>query len=329
MTTQQSQSIQSGSIAPGRASAATPDVARVSIRALTPQRFHKEFRLRGVPVVIEDALGGIVPLDLAKLVSLVGDREFPTRCYGTERFNQPKTEWKNYCDIQMRTVAGYADMLEERSAHRDDVYMAQVEIGRTPLREKIGPVIDAIAAATGLRQQPPQDINLWLGPGGHTEPLHFDSHDGTLIQLRGTKRVSLFPPHATQGLYPFETFGGGLAPWISKVYIDRPDFSVFPLLANALGKRLDISLAEGEILFIPSGWWHEVTALSDDYVCSVNRFWKVRPLSRLSTAPRAAVLYGVNKFPLSWSLAVHRRIQTLVDAFSGRARAAAPQAEGR
>src|SRR5262249_58794578 len=128
---------------------------------------------------------------------------------------------------------------------------------------------------------------------------------------------ALCPPSATQGLYPCETFGGGLAPWISKVYIDRPDFAAFPMLEGALRKRIDVDLGEGEILFIPSGWWHEVTALSEDYVCSVNRFWKVRPLARLSTAPRAAILYGVNKFPLSWSLAVHRRIQTIVDAVNG------------
>jgi lysine-specific demethylase 8/hypoxia-inducible factor 1-alpha inhibitor (HIF hydroxylase) len=304
-------------------------VPRLSVRALTPQRFHREFRRHGLPVVICDALTDIVPLDLPRLVALVGDRAFPTRCYGTERFNRPKAEWHDYCDVRMRTVADYAAMLEDGSAGRDDVYMAQVEIGRTPLRDAIGPVVDSLVAATGLQQQPPQDINLWLGPSGHTEPLHFDSHDGTLMQLRGTKRVSLFPPGATQGLYPFEAFGGGLAPWISKVYIDRPDFSAFPLLADALPRRLDIDLAEGEILFIPSGWWHEVTALGDDYVCSVNRFWKVRPLTRLSTAPRAAVLYGVHKFPLAWSLAVHRRIEALLRTVNGRASTTAPRAGAR
>jgi Cupin-like domain len=329
MSMQQPQLVPSRRTFAEESRSADSTIARVSIRALTPRRFHKDFRLRGVPVVILDALADVVPLNLAKLVALAGDRQFPTRCYGTERFNRPKVEWKDYCDVQMRTVARYAEMLEDGTARRTDAYMAQVEIGSTPLRDTIGPVIDAIVAATGLRQQPPQDINLWLGPGGHTEPLHFDSHDGTLIQLRGTKRVSLFPPQATPGLYPFETFGGGLAPWISKVYIDRPDFSAFPLLADALCQRVDINLVEGEILFIPSGWWHEVTALSEDYVCSANRFWKVRPLFRLVSAPRAAVLYGVNKFPLSWSLAVHRRIQTLTHLFSGRPRPAAPRAEER
>lgn len=321
--------LQSGQAVVDNVRSTAQTVPRLSIRALTPRRFHDEFRLRGLPVVIQDALTEVVPLDLPRLVSLVGDREFPTRCYGTERFNRPKAEWQDYCDVRMRTVAGYAATLEDGSARRDDVYMAQVEVGRTPLRQAIAPVIDSLVAATGLQQQPPQDINLWLGPSGHTEPLHFDSHDGTLMQLRGTKRVSLFPPGATQGLYPFEAFGGGLAPWISKVYIDRPDFLAFPLLAEALRKRMDIDLAEGEILFIPSGWWHEVTALGEDYVCSANRFWKVRPLARLSTAPRAAVLYGVHKFPLAWSLAVHRRIEALLRVFTARTPKPAPQAEER
>lgn len=291
-------------------------IQRLSIQEITPRRFHIEFRRPGRPVIIEGALGDLAPLDLDKLVAVVGNHKFPTRCYGTERFSRPKVEWQNYCDVSMRTVSEYAGMLRDGTARRGDIYMAQIEIGRTSLRQAIGPVFDALVGATGLRQQPPQDINLWVGPGGHTEPLHFDSHDGTLVQLFGTKRVSLFPPSATRGLYPFEAFGNGLAPWISKVYIDNPDFSTFPHLASSLSQRIDLDLREGEVLFIPSGWWHEVTALGEDYVVSVNRFWKVRPLLRLAAAPRAAVLYGVHKFPMSWSLAVHKRIQALLNAVS-------------
>jgi hypothetical protein len=301
-------------------------IGRIAFGDLTPRQFHRAFRQRGVPVVVTGALAGVVPLELDQLVSHIGEREFPTRCYGTERFTRPKTEWTTYCEMQMRTVASFVGLLRDGTARRDHMYLAQVEIGPTPLRQVIGPAVDALAAATGLRRQPPLDINLWLGPGGHTEPLHFDSHDGTLIQLRGTKRVSLFPPRVSRDLYPFAVFGGGLPPWVSRVYIDRPDFVTYPRLAEALRHRHVVDLAEGEILFIPAGWWHEVTALGDDYICSANRFWKVRPLWRFARAPRAALLYLTTKLPVPFVLKIHRRIEAMVAAMSGRPRPVSPPA---
>ncbi|MFM7427249.1 MAG: cupin-like domain-containing protein, partial [Elainella sp.] len=55
---------------------------------------------------------------------------------------------------------------------------------------------------------------------------------------------------------------------------------------QALQHRSDITLQPGELLYIPAGWWHEVTSLtdsspdSDGMVCSVNRFWRVYPTRR-------------------------------------------------
>jgi hypothetical protein len=44
---------------------------------------------------------------------------------------------------------------------------------------------------------------MWWGAPGHTEPLHCDLTDGTLWQLRGRKRVVLFPAEVWRDLYPF------------------------------------------------------------------------------------------------------------------------------
>ena len=40
--------------------------------------------------------------------------------------------------------------------------------------------------------------------------------------------------------------------------------------------------------------WHEIEALGHDYICSVNRFWKVDPIWRYRKAPQAAFLYGLS-----------------------------------
>jgi hypothetical protein len=63
---------------------------------------------------------------------------------------------------------------------------------------------------------------------------------------------------------------------------------------SALATQIDVQLNAGELLYIPANWWHEVTAIGDDYVCSLNRFWKVRPIQRVFQSPRSAAIYGLS-----------------------------------
>ena len=83
------------------------------------------------------------------------------------------------------------------------------------------------------------------------------------------------------------------------MYLDRPDFDRFPRLAQALPNRVDVLLDPGEVLFIPSNWWHEVSSLPDSYICSLNRFWKVAPLTRLFTNRITPPIYGVSMLMLA------------------------------
>lgn len=270
------------------------EVPRVSIDDLTPKRFHHEFQRPGKPVIITGALGKAAPLQIETLVALVGDHEVPVRNYGALRFTRPKTEWKKYCEMQICKIKDYCDLLLNGVAKQEHMYLALVEMGNTPLRSVIGPGIDLIAERTGLQKEEPNDVNLWMGPSGHIEPLHFDGLDGTLSQFRGSKKVSLFRPGLTSSLYPFK-LNSGLPPTFSQPYIDKPDFETFPNLRKALAERQNVILNEGETLYIPLGWWHEVEALGDDYIASVNRFWKVAPVWRIAFAPRAGAFYLLSK----------------------------------
>lgn len=269
-------------------------IERVSINNVSPSLFHHEFQRQNKPVILTDAFDDNIPVDAEKLTSFVGDMEVYVRVYGAERFSTPKVEWKNYCEMRKMSVNEYCRLLRNGEAKRDSIYLAMVDMGATPFRQVVGPGIDLIAKKTGLRRQLPNDVNVWVGPGGHVEPLHYDGQDGTLSQFRGTKRVSLFPPSVQEGLYPFEMSHVGLRPNFSQVYIDQPDFEKYPLLRKTLPERRTVELAEGETLYMPVGWWHEIEALGHDYICSVNRFWKVDPIWRYRKAPQAAFLYGLS-----------------------------------
>jgi hypothetical protein len=271
---------------------------RVALADLSPAEFAARYRTgQGRPVVITGALDGLPPATLDWIRSMLPAEKLPARFYGRNHFRKPKTEWRKYSEIMQVTPTEYADLLTTGTAHSDNIYLAQVAIGETGLAGLLRPRVDALGERTGLVAA--IDLNLWWGPGGHTEPLHYDSGDGTLVQLHGVKKAVLFPPAQTKNLYPFPIRRKGIAPWISQVYIDAPDFAAYPRMREALKHKLEVTLAPGEVLFIPANWWHEVSALSDDYICSVNRFWKVAPISRLFTNNISPWVYGISMLALA------------------------------
>lgn len=92
---------------------------------------------------------------------------------------------------------------------------------------------------------------------------HYDVMDNLLIQIKGKKRAVLYSPKDALNLY----LNGDK----SKVLdIDNPDLSRFPNFANAT--RYECLLEEGDILFIPALWFHNVISL--EFSIAVNVFWR-------------------------------------------------------
>ena len=94
---------------------------------------------------------------------------------------------------------------------------------------------------------------IWIGPAGTFTPLHHDLTNNLLVQVRGRKRIVMASPRESGRLYnDLEVF--------SRIGdITAADFARYPLLQ---GIRLyDLMLEAGDALFIPVGWWHQVSAL--------------------------------------------------------------------
>ncbi len=260
-------------------------IKRVDISTLTPETFFEQFQKVGSPVIITGLLKEL-DWNLDYLSEKLGNQKFIVNFYGQERYKQDKRQWTNIgsgVETQSMLFTEYADMLRNHQAHENDVYLARCSIQNTTLANT--DCLTNIGEQLGLKK-PFSDLNIWVGPGGHTECLHYDTMDGTLMQLHGSKKVVLFPPSQMYNLYPFPIYvhlrhGLKLRSWFSQVYPERPDFQSFPKLKQALQHKHEVILNQGEVLYIPSGWWHEVTALGDEMVCSVNRFWSVSPISRI------------------------------------------------
>jgi hypothetical protein len=120
----------------------------------------------------------------------------------------------------------------------------------------------------------PQSVPRWLGRNaidtpmsgmfissrGYFTRIHFDWAHGFLTQVQGKKRVTLIAPQASRHLYlnsPFSTPIPRYATQLPNRVLDAA--STFTRLANAHIEQL--VLCEGETLYIPPFWWHEVETL--------------------------------------------------------------------
>ena len=113
---------------------------------------------------------------------------------------------------------------------------------------------------------------FWIGPAGTVTPLHCDYDDNIFAQVWGTKRIFLAPPHHDVFLYPSEAnailFGSPFDP-------EAPDFDRFPLARQAA--LVECTVAPGEMLYVPAGWYHQVRALT--FSLSSNRWARAVPLA--------------------------------------------------
>ncbi|KRZ13003.1 JmjC domain-containing protein 7, partial [Trichinella zimbabwensis] len=121
-------------------------------------------------------------------------------------------------------------------------------------------------------------LNIWMSDGNTLGKLHFDEYDNFLCQIRGKKQLILFDPHQSSRLYEGHileamfTYRNGTfyrdrllkstSMTMSPVDITLPDFEKFPFAKNAV--PLNCTISEGDVLFLPSFWWHEVQSYPNE-----------------------------------------------------------------
>ena len=144
-----------------------------------------------------------------------------------------------------------------------------------PIEEKYPELInDYTIPLFGKKNHTFTSINLWFGEANNITPLHFDIQHNFLAQIFGRKYLRLYSPEDSNYLYPtYNRIAGNpnyRANHSNIVNIYNPDSKAFPEFKKAL--PIDVYLEPGEILFLPAGWWHQVSSL--DTSISLNFWWK-------------------------------------------------------
>ena len=266
-------------------------VPRVSYGDFRPPRRGGEPR-----IVIDSPPGRMAPLlwDSAYLKAVIGEHDVPVR----ETHGPPSNIFQNlarggsipftrYMDWVVETAGTLRDITEGHSTARDitraihelrldHFYYMDAKLEQLPRALREGtPVPDWYRAA-------PVDINFWCGALGTSCGLHCDVTPNCNTQIIGRKEFVLFPPSQSQLVYriPGHTHCR-FDPNIS-------DFERFPLARRATGWHC--TLRPGESLYIPVGWFHQVTVVSG-WAVNVNFFWP-RPF------PQGLALPGLWRFLL-------------------------------
>lgn len=123
---------------------------------------------------------------------------------------------------------------------------------------------------------------FWMNAPDTKGPLHRDLPENLYAQISGRKQFLLLDRRLTRLVYRHPFYSG--VPNYSPVDAEEPDLSRFPRFREAPLMRAVVE--PGDLLFIPSLWWHQARALST--TMSINLWWLRGPMVAVA---RLAELY--------------------------------------
>ena len=115
-----------------------------------------------------------------------------------------------------------------------------------------------------LRRQPLTTTplgRLWVSSPGTLSPLHYDETDSYLAQVRGEKRLLLWPADALEALRPYPA----TSPLARRLMVDitgsTPPDGLSAAALDAIATPLEAVLRPGDVLYFPRAWAHHTEAL--------------------------------------------------------------------
>jgi hypothetical protein len=175
----------------------------------------------------------------------------------------------------------FATAVRRISQTREDecVYMMQQSVAR-----RLPELMSSFIVPAWIRSEQGVEVNFWFGRDAIT-PLHFDSSNNLFAQVHGRKTFVIFAPRDTDYLYPYDVRTA--TPHVSHVDANQPDLARYPEFPQAAPIRFVLN--EGELLFLPAFWWHQVQSLG--VAISVSFWWPPRGPQLLVSPNASRVLY--------------------------------------
>jgi len=152
-------------------------------------------------------------------------------------------------------------------------YVDRVKAGDTALymafrvHEQLPELIDDIRPLGYHAHAPWIRNRFWYGAAGIKGVLHRDLPENLYAQIVGRKRFVLIDKWQSRFVYSYPPWSG--VPNYSRVDAENPALQKYPRFAHA--ERWVADLEPGDLLYIPSLWWHQARSL--DTSMSINVWW--------------------------------------------------------
>jgi hypothetical protein len=225
-------------------------------------RFHRDYYLPNRPVVIrgvrESCSLKVFSWSVDYFAPLIGDARLPVM--------QTHSGFLSYeRDFVDMTFRDFSQRVFERDAATGARYYFKNPTALLPAGHDDSSCLDGLNGYVAKSRL----SNLWISGRDLTVGLHFDPADNLNFQLKGRKAFWLFPP-GIGPYYPLPMFSQ--TAHISGVFRGGPDadLAAFPKFDPHAGTR--IVLEEGDILYLPAYWWHQVESLGYENV-NLNFWW--------------------------------------------------------
>ena len=148
--------------------------------------------------------------------------------------------------------------------------------GSLPVQE----YLPGFAAENPMPLLPPSiGPRIWLGHASNVS-AHYDTVDNLACVVAGRRRFTLYAPELIESLYvgPIDNTMAGQPVSLAA---SSPDDTKYPRFAEIRDQAIVAELNEGDALYLPKLWWHQVEALSP-FNGLVNYWWDA-----FSTGPDA------------------------------------------
>ena len=168
-----------------------------------------------------------------------------------ERSADPKFEENKLAHRRTARLSAFVDQVLTGGPTNDYYMTANNEALRRP---EFAPLLADIGRLPQVcdRADLGRSSSFWFGPAGTVTPLHHDTLMLFHTQVVGRKRWRFISPLQIAHLYNYNNV-------FSPIDLDRPDLHRYPDFAKA--QVLEVIVEPGETVFLPLGWWHQVTSL--------------------------------------------------------------------
>lgn len=280
-------------------------IARVAAASLSSEEFIRKYVAENEPVILEGALpeGWVHSLSWTpdKLASLapVGARVrvAPLDAEGCDKWIESADLWPGCDKLEALPGVVHEDRLLAVAAERIEIAAADFAAalrgegslpalyadGAQNATHSFGFLAETLAGTPAVGDSLLfKHVDLWLG-GRTRSTLHYDNVENLFAQLVGEKEFLLCPPGDTTHLVDgrlrkayktwqgadvgFERTTSGLSSESVLNYAAYDIHAPPPQYAERAGKlrRQTVRVQAGEVLYLPFGWWHQVSGAPGEH----------------------------------------------------------------